>query len=55
MIRRPGRVVRSQPDQAPDGAEDYDDGAIGRGDSIRYYMRVLAPEEIREMYQKERL
>ena len=30
-------------------------GAIGRGDSIRYYMRVLAPEEIREMYQKERL
>lgn len=30
-------------------------GAIGRGDQFRYYMRVLSPEEIREMYQKERL
>lgn len=30
-------------------------GAIGRGDDIRYYMRVLTAEEIRELYQKTRL
>lgn len=30
-------------------------GALGRGDDCRYYMRVLTPEEIRVLYQKTRL
>lgn len=30
-------------------------GALGRGDDCRYWMRVLAPEEIRELYQKTKI
>jgi hypothetical protein len=37
------------------GAFDGVNGWIGLGDDLRYYMRVLSDEEIRELYLKTRI